>query len=630
MAADKVNILLVDDQAGKLLSYEVILRQLGENLIKASSGREALEHLLRTEIAVVLVDVCMPDLDGFQLAAMIREHPRFQKTAMIFISAIHLSDMDRLRGYEMGAVDYVPVPVIPEVLRAKVKVFAELYRKTRQLEQLNAELEQRVASRTAELEASTARLMQSEQRRSLALVAGHMGAWDWDRVKGDCLWDDGQYRIFGVVPETFAVTPQNVRALLHPDDWENLQIATQQLLDERQSYQGEFRVRRPNGEVRWCFGSAAPTVDEFGQVVRISGVTVDITDRKEAEERQALLAREVDHRAKNALALVQSIIRLTRAGSMAAYIEAVEGRIQALSRAHTVLAQSRWQGADLGGLVEEELAPFRTNDSDKIVVQGPRVLLQPTPAQTLALALHELATNAAKYGALSSVAGRVELLWEIKADDLLLYWNETGGPPASQPVAPGFGTRIILASIEGQLGGQVRFDWRPDGLRCVLSVPLSDKLAAPDHVVEHPHPAKQEASRDAESVIAGDRVMIVEDEALVAMAMSDLMTEFGFAVVGPFRKLPEAVAALNKGYVDAAILDINLGGELVYPLADILAAESIPFVFITGYGAESVDRRFANVRVLQKPIERQALETIFVRSDNNNFRVAPRARAAGH
>ena len=121
-ADDKINILLVDDQAGKLLSYEVILRQLGENLIKASSGREALEYLLKTEIAVVLVDVCMPDLDGFQLAAMIREHPRFKKTAMIFISAIHLSDMDRLRGYEMGAVDYVPVPVIPEVLRAKVKV----------------------------------------------------------------------------------------------------------------------------------------------------------------------------------------------------------------------------------------------------------------------------------------------------------------------------------------------------------------------------------------------------------------------------------------------------------------------------------------------------------------------------
>src|SRR5215212_5205337 len=142
---DRVNILLVDDQPAKLLSYEVILKDLNENLIKASSGQEALEYLLKTEVAVVLVDVCMPDLDGFQLAAMIREHPRFQRTAMIFISAIHLTDVDRLRGYEMGAVDYVPVPVIPEVLRAKVRVFAELYRKTRQLEKMNDLLEQRVA-----------------------------------------------------------------------------------------------------------------------------------------------------------------------------------------------------------------------------------------------------------------------------------------------------------------------------------------------------------------------------------------------------------------------------------------------------------------------------------------------------
>ena len=200
---EKVNILLVDDQPAKLLSYEAILHGLNENLLKASSGREALEHLLKSDVAVVLVDVCMPDLDGFQLAAMIRDHPRFQKTAIIFISAILLSEMDSLRGYEMGAVDYVPVPVVPEVLRAKVKVFAELYRKTRELEQLNQQLEARVAERTAELEASTTRLMQSEQRRSLALAAGNMGSWEWDRATGRYLWDEGQYRIFGVDPARF-------------------------------------------------------------------------------------------------------------------------------------------------------------------------------------------------------------------------------------------------------------------------------------------------------------------------------------------------------------------------------------------------------------------------------------------
>jgi signal transduction histidine kinase len=137
---EKVNILMVDDQPAKLLSYEVILNELGENLIKANSGREALELLLKEDIAVVLMDVSMPEIDGFELADMIRQHPRFQKTAIIFISGVHLTDLDRLKGYERGAVDYLSVPVNPELLRAKVSVFADLHRKTHQLELLNRQL----------------------------------------------------------------------------------------------------------------------------------------------------------------------------------------------------------------------------------------------------------------------------------------------------------------------------------------------------------------------------------------------------------------------------------------------------------------------------------------------------------
>jgi len=172
-----VNVLLVDDQPGKLLSYEVMLSELGENLVKASSAQEALAFLLKSDVAVILVDVCMPDLDGFELAKMIREHPRFQKTAIIFISAIHLSESDYLRGYEAGAVDYISVPVVPELLRAKVRVFAELYRKTRDLERLNVELERRVAERTAELaEANTELERRVEERtaeREQALAQVH-------------------------------------------------------------------------------------------------------------------------------------------------------------------------------------------------------------------------------------------------------------------------------------------------------------------------------------------------------------------------------------------------------------------------------------------------------------------------
>src|SRR5262245_42483315 len=156
MKHGQVNILLVDDQPAKLLTYDVILRELGENLITADSARSAFKHLLKGDVAVVLLDVCMPELDGFELAKMIREHPRCRKTAIIFISGIYLTDDDRIRGYELGAVDYVQVPVIPEVLRSKVKVFVELYRNARELEELNRELEDRVAERTIELAASNA------------------------------------------------------------------------------------------------------------------------------------------------------------------------------------------------------------------------------------------------------------------------------------------------------------------------------------------------------------------------------------------------------------------------------------------------------------------------------------------
>jgi two-component sensor histidine kinase len=162
------------------------------------------------------------------------------------------------------------------------------------------------------------------------------------------------------------------------------------------------------------------------QVVRVSGVTIDITDRKEAEERQALLGREVDHRARNTLTVIQSIIRLTRAKTIDDYVEAIEGRIKAMSRAHTLLSASRWSGADLGTLVAEELAPYR--GEDRIMWQGPDVSFQPQIAQGLALALHELATNAAKHGALSSEQGRVNLEWQLDADGLLLHWVENGGP----------------------------------------------------------------------------------------------------------------------------------------------------------------------------------------------------------
>jgi PAS domain S-box-containing protein len=278
-----VNILLVDDQPAKLLSYEVVLQELGENLIRATSAREAFEHLLRTEVAVILIDVVMPDLDGFELATMIRNHPRFERTAIIFVSAVHMTDLDRLRGYEVGAVDYLPVPVVPDLLRAKVRLFVDLFRKTQQLERLNIELERRVAERTAALETSTARLQESEQRRSLALAAGHMGSWEWDLTSDSQVWDEGQHRIFGTDPAGFAPTGSAILTFVYQEDRERLRAIVAEAISGGCAYDAEFRIVQANGDVRWCVVGAAPTLDCTGRPVRFSGVTHDITERKKTE-----------------------------------------------------------------------------------------------------------------------------------------------------------------------------------------------------------------------------------------------------------------------------------------------------------------------------------------------------------
>jgi two-component sensor histidine kinase/DNA-binding response OmpR family regulator len=608
-ADNKVHVLLVDDQPAKLLSYEVMLEPLGENLIKASSAKGALEQLLKHDIAVVLVDVCMPELDGFELAAMIREHPRFQKTAIIFISAIHLSEMDYMRGYSAGAVDYVPVPVVADVLRAKVRVFAELYRKTRELEQLNRDLEQRIHERTAALEASTGRLLQSERGRSLALAAGNMGSWEYDRAENRWSWDEGHCRIFGIDAgsadsTSFAPNADLIRSFFDENDWNTLTEAAATLSPENNTFQREVCIVRPDGHLRSCIVSAAGSFDDSGKMVRVDGVTLDITERKEAANRQTLLAREVDHRARNALAIVQAIVRLGRADNTRDYIAGVEGRVRALAQTHELLSQSRWQGADMLRLVNEEISPYRSRCATRIAVAGPSVILSPEKAQTVALALHELATNAAKYGALSNAQGEVSVRWEIHGGRLTLRWTELKGPAVSEPKHRGFGMKIITASIAQQGGGEVRFDWQQGGLVCTISLACGDAegvketpKGVPDHLKLVP------------PVPRHPRVFLAEDEALVGMLMREILEEIGCAVTGPISDLNTAVETVRQGTFDAAVLDVNLGGSYAYPLAEQLRSNGIPFVFLTGYAQETLDERFSGVPLLRKPVERDALET---------------------
>jgi PAS domain S-box-containing protein len=241
----------------------------------------------------------------------------------------------------------------------------------------------------------------------------------------------------------------------------------------------EVRLRHKGGTILWTDLHARP-IDYEGRPA-VLGIVRDITARRRSEERLKLLAAEVDHRAKNMLAVVQAMVRLTRAETIPAFRAAVEGRIATLARAHTLLSQSRWEGADLRRLVEEELAPHRRGDGTRIGIDGPTVALTPAAAQSMAMALHELVTNAAKYGALSVQSGHVDVAWRMPDGTLELRWIETGGPPLRPPQRRGIGTGVIERSVRDQLGGAVMFDWRDKGLVCEIRVPrahLTGRAAA--------------------------------------------------------------------------------------------------------------------------------------------------------
>jgi PAS domain S-box-containing protein len=453
-------------------------------------------------------------------------------------------------------------------------------------------------------------LRESERRRSLALAAGQMGSWDWNVVTGECRWDAGQYRIFGVNPGEIELSLEGVRPLIHPEDLTRIEKMVRKGATEGNTFQTEARIVRPDGQTRWCICAAAMTADTLGNVTRASGVTIDITEIKEAEARRTLLVREVDHRARNALAIVQSIVRMSKSQSIDSYVSTVEGRIAALSTAHALLSESRWEGASLNRLVDEELAPYRTGDVERITVAGPPVFLKPETAQTIALVLHELATNAVKYGALSDPAGRVKLSWQCQQSKLSLAWEETGGPPVTTPTIKGYGTKVITASIQQQLNGTATFDWRPLGLTFTMAISIGD-AAASKKPARKPRSGSDRVNGAAAASKSG-RVLLVEDEALVGMMMSDFLHDIGFHVVGPFGRVSDAIDAIEREPLQAAILDINLKGELIYDLADELNGRGVPIVFVTGYGADAVDRRFADVPVLQKPVDSAALRRVLV------------------
>ncbi len=332
---------------------------------------------------------------------------------------------------------------------------------------------------TARADAEAA-LRESEARLRLAQEATGVGVWEWDPVTGAVVLTPEVCALFGLrVRQGDAPRLGPFLRAVHPKDRKGLLRAARRAVRTGAS-DVEFRVIRSSGtgqDIRWLM-SRARRIPDAEATGRLLGVNIDITERKIAEERQVLLMQELDHRAKNALAVVQAAVRLTPSDDPEAFRAAIIGRVGALARAHTLLAAEQWMGANIQDLVRAELAAFLTETpgTTRVETEGPALILTPAATQALSMALHELATNATKHGALATATGRVELKWwpDAKGRTLRLIWTEMGGPPLGQPPARrGFGSRVLHATLAGQLGGHVEHRWEASGLTVTVTLPLS-------------------------------------------------------------------------------------------------------------------------------------------------------------
>ena len=282
-------------------------------------------------------------------------------------------------------------------------------------------------------------------------------------------WNNGAERIFGFAAEEVIGHP--VTILIPPDRQdEEPHILARIRRGERIDHYETVRLRK-DGSLLNISLSVSPLKNAGGNIIGASKIARDITERKRSDAQIAILAREAEHRAKNVLATVQATVQLTQSDTPEGLKQAIQGRIQALANVHRLFVESRWMGAEIHSLVKEELAAYSQDKEPRIQIGGPKYLLEPNTAQAIAVILHELATNAAKYGALSVPAGKVQVEWSLADGRLLLRWTETGGPPVTPPTRQGFGKRVMDGIIRGQLNGDMRFDWRTEGLACEITCP---------------------------------------------------------------------------------------------------------------------------------------------------------------
>jgi PAS domain S-box-containing protein len=325
-------------------------------------------------------------------------------------------------------------------------------------------------------------LLASKARLQLAMDATQLGWWQYDPLQRKGSGDARANEILDFdIAENEAVAIEELLKRVHPDDVERVRAAVATALDlvDPKPFAIEYRVRRGDGKIRWVenhglayFEGAGPT----RRVASLVGTLADITERKEREEREHLLMREVNHRAKNMLSVVDAVAHQTASRNPEDFIERFSERIQALSANQDLLVRNEWNGVEIGDLVRAQLALFADLIGSRIAVNGPKLRLKPASAQAIGLALHELATNAGKYGALSTDRGRMDISWAIDGDTLAMTWSERDGPLVSAPKRRGFGTIVMEAMTERSVDGKVDLDYAPSGVTWRLTCPAVNAL----------------------------------------------------------------------------------------------------------------------------------------------------------
>ena len=338
-----------------------------------------------------------------------------------------------------------------------------------------------LAALFAERRQQQAALREGADRLEQALAAGAVMAFEWDARTGFSHHSANAAKVLGYDQQA-PLTTARFLALIHPEDRAHFKAQVRGVRPDKPSYAVEFRVLRPDGQERWFEETATAEFDPAGKCLRIKGLTVNITERKKAAERQRLLVAELDHRVKNVLARVGVVAMYTRQGSSTIdeFVQALDQRIQSMAVAHASLSKVNWQGVRVADTVRYQLAPYATNANTTAC--GPDIALTAAATEALAMVLHELVTNASKYGALSVPEGRVSVSWETRnggdaATVLTIVWRETGGPPVLAPPQNGYGTSLICDLIPHELGGTVDLAFSSEGVSCTIGIPLKTAMA---------------------------------------------------------------------------------------------------------------------------------------------------------